>query len=190
MFGRATLLLAAVAAGAALQSPQTFRTGIDVVQVDVSVLDKNRRPVRGLTASDFTILEDGKPRPVVAFVPVEIAQRDSFEGRASWLRDVAPDVVDNDVHPEGRLVVIMFDWSIRFADQALARRIATAAVGALGADDLAAVVFTNASASGASPRTSRPIAVGCGRRSTGRLRSRSITRLSVRITTRATRTRS
>ena len=36
------------------QSP-TFRAGVDVVQLDVSVLDKNRRPVRGLTAADFTL---------------------------------------------------------------------------------------------------------------------------------------
>ena len=41
--------------------PPTFRTGVDAVQLDVSVLDKDRRPVRGLTAADFTVLEDGKP---------------------------------------------------------------------------------------------------------------------------------
>jgi VWFA-related protein len=154
MLGRAGLLLAAAsAAAAALQAPpQTFRAGVDVVQVDVSVLDKERRPVRGLSASDFTIFEDGKPRPVVAFVPVEIAPRESVEGRASWVRDVAPDAVGNDVRPEGRLVVIMFDWSIRFADQQLARRIATAAVDQLGPDDLAAVVFTNASSNSGTPQ--------------------------------------
>jgi hypothetical protein len=32
--------------------PPTFRTGVDAVQLDVSVLDRQRRPVRGLTASD------------------------------------------------------------------------------------------------------------------------------------------
>ena len=37
----------------------TFRTGVDVVQLDVTVLDKDRHPVRGLTAEDFTILERG-----------------------------------------------------------------------------------------------------------------------------------
>jgi VWFA-related protein len=68
------------------------------------------------------------------------------------VRDVAPDAVDNNVRPEGRLVVIMFDWSIRFADQQLARRIAAAAVDQLGPDDLSAVVFTNATASGGVPQ--------------------------------------
>jgi cytochrome c553 len=33
----------------------TFRLGINVVQVDVSVLDDQRRPVRDLTAADFTV---------------------------------------------------------------------------------------------------------------------------------------
>ena len=33
----------------------TFRTGIDVIQLDVTVLGKDHLPVRGLTASDFTI---------------------------------------------------------------------------------------------------------------------------------------
>lgn len=66
--------------------------------------------------------------------------------------EVSPDVVTNAVKPEGRLVVIMFDWSIRFLDQALARRIATAAVDQLGPDDLAAVVFSSGFANAGSPQ--------------------------------------
>src|SRR6188768_2192229 len=57
------------------QPPVTFRTGVDLVEVDVSVLDKDRRPVRGLTRENFTILEDGKPRPAVAFAAVDLAER-------------------------------------------------------------------------------------------------------------------
>ena len=43
------------------QQPPVFRSRTDVVELDVSVLDKNRRPVRGLTRDDFAILEDGQP---------------------------------------------------------------------------------------------------------------------------------
>ena len=83
----------------------------------MSVLDKDRRPVRGLTQADFTVLENGKPRPIVAFVPVDLAERDAAPPTASWVRDVSRDVTTNALRPEGRLVIIMFDWSIRFEDQ-------------------------------------------------------------------------
>jgi VWFA-related protein len=134
------------------QPPVTFRAGVDLVEVDVSVLDKDRRPVRGLTRENFTILEDGKPRPVVAFAPVELAEREATPARASWVRDVAPDVTTNSLRPEGRLVVIMLDWSIRFQDHVLAKRIATAAVDALGPDDLAAVVFSSGFGNAGTPQ--------------------------------------
>src|SRR5690349_11895626 len=113
MLGRAVVLAAVVGATlAAFQDRQTFRATTDLVQVDVSVLDGDRRPVRGLSAADFTVFEDGKPRPIAAFIPVDLAPRaPAAAGAASWLRDVAPDAVDNSVRPEGRLVIIMLDWS-------------------------------------------------------------------------------
>jgi hypothetical protein len=118
----------------ATQPPRTFQSGVDVVEVDVSVLDKDRRPVRGLAQPNFTILEDGKPRPIVAFSAVDLPERDASSARALWVRDVSSDVVTNAIRPEGRLVVIMLDWSIRFEDHLLANRIATAAVNSLGPD--------------------------------------------------------
>ena len=147
--------VAAIVAVAAEQQPTpqpTFRTAVDVVQVDVSVLDKNRKPVQGLTTADFTILEDGKPRPIVAFVPVNLEEPNHALAPAAWVRDVAPDVVTNAVKPEGRLIVIMLDWSIRFEDQVLAKKIAAAAVDQLGPNDLAAVVFTSQFANGGTPQ--------------------------------------
>jgi VWFA-related protein len=156
------LVIASAAVGVAVtialaaqqpSTPQpTFRTAVDVVQVDVSVLDKERKPVRGLTTADFTVLEDGKPRPIVAFVPVDLAEPETIVAPAAWVRDVAPDVITNAVKPEGRLVVIMFDWSIRFEDQALAKKVAAAAIDQLGPNDLAAVIFTSQFANGGTPQ--------------------------------------
>ena len=72
------------------QAPQTtFRAGTDLVQVDVSVLDHERRPVRGLTAADFTVIEDGKPRPIVAFTAVDLPERVQ-PSAAPWSIDVGP----------------------------------------------------------------------------------------------------
>src|SRR4051812_46252202 len=145
-------VVAMVAAQLPPTQPPTFRTGVDVVQVDVSALDKARRPVGGLTQSDFTIFEDGKPRPLVAFVPVELEEPSREQPSAPWVRDVASDVTTNRAHAAGRLVVIMFDWSIRFEDQLLAQRIGRAAVDQLGPDDLAAVVFSSGFANGGVPQ--------------------------------------
>ncbi len=47
----------------------TFQTGVELVQLDVSVLDEKRQPVRGLGVADFTVLENGVPRPIRAFTP-------------------------------------------------------------------------------------------------------------------------
>ena len=58
----------------------------------------------------------------------------------------------NDVSPEGRLVVIVFDWSIRFDDSTLARKIAHATVDGLGPGDQAAVVFTSEFANAGVPQ--------------------------------------
>src|SRR5262249_2589655 len=47
--------------GQAQTQPPTFKTGVQLVRIDVSVLDDKRQPVRGSRASDFTVLEDGRP---------------------------------------------------------------------------------------------------------------------------------
>jgi VWFA-related protein len=123
-------------------APQTFRAGTDIVPVDVSVLDKNRRPVRGLTAADFTVFEDGQPRPLVVFSAVDLPEAPAPAG-AAWTRDVAPDVASNALPDEGRLVVILLDRSIPAGRPTVtARDIAKAAIDALGPGDLAAVAFT------------------------------------------------
>jgi hypothetical protein len=121
-----------------------FRGGIDVVNVDVTVLDKNRRPVRGLTAADFTVLENGEPRSIVTFSAVDLpAPVPSPGGTAPWLRSVASDVSSNEIAPDGRLVVILFDWAIRQVDLGAARNVAAAAINALGPNDLGGVVFSH-----------------------------------------------
>jgi len=45
-----------------LHSDQTLRTNTRLVVVDVVVIDNKGQPVTDLQASDFTLLEDGKPQ--------------------------------------------------------------------------------------------------------------------------------
>lgn len=122
--------------------PQTYRTSIDLVQVDVSVLDKNRHPVVGLKPEDFVVKEDGKVRPIAAFSTVTLPSRRP-ESTTSWTHEVGPDVATNLTPKEGRLVVILLDYSIRKEDIPSARQTAQAAVDQLGPDDLAAVIYTS-----------------------------------------------
>lgn len=144
-----SLLLAPVFCGLSLLAQEqrgrpVFRSGVELVQIDVSVLDGKRHPVRGLTASDFTVLENGVPRPVRAFNAVDLPAA-SPPGRADWVSSVAPDVATNDVGAEdGRLVIILLDRTIPPGQPTItANRIATSTVNALGAHDLAAVVSTS-----------------------------------------------
>lgn len=126
------------------QAAPVFRSGTELIQVDVSVLDNRRQPVRGLTAEDFTIFEDGRPRPVETFAFVDLPDRVT-SGDAAWTTEVPPDVTTNQiVEQEGRLVVILMDRTIPVGMPTLtAREIATAAVNALGPTDMAALVSTS-----------------------------------------------
>jgi VWFA-related protein len=76
MIIRAGLLIAVVAALAAAQDPAqpadqqrppTFRTGTNVVRVDVTVTDSRGEPVRALTADDFEVFENGARQPITSF---------------------------------------------------------------------------------------------------------------------------
>jgi VWFA-related protein len=124
------------------QAP-TFRGGVDLVHLDVSVLDRDRRPVRGLTPADFTILENGQPQQISVFTAVEI---DPPEPPATeWMREVAPDVRSNEGIEERRLFLLILDDAMIQGDpQALtnAKQIGRRVIEGLGPSDLAAVVFT------------------------------------------------
>jgi VWFA-related protein len=136
-------LVAAQQAPTTPGAPQaTFRTGVEVVQLDVSVLDKNRQPVRGLTAADFTVIEDGKPQTIVAFKAVDLPDRLDFP--APWMRDVAPDVVTNHLDADRVVVLLLDDFHTGYDPMVItyARRIARQVLDELGPGDMAAVVYT------------------------------------------------
>lgn len=132
------LLLLAIAADGQVQ----FRARTDLVLVDVSVTDRDRRPVTNLQPADFVVLEDGVERPIAAFREIALPPI-SHEG-ASWQREVAADVVSNHID-DGRLIVIVLDDAATPPDAFMMRnvkRIARHVIAGLEPPDLAAVVFT------------------------------------------------
>jgi len=57
------------------QQRPVFRSNLNVVSVDVIVRDRSGAVVRGLTAGDFEIREDGRPQDVASFSFEEISER-------------------------------------------------------------------------------------------------------------------
>jgi VWFA-related protein len=103
-----TLCVSSALAAVAAQDPQQpiFRAGIDVIQLDVSVLDAHRQPVHGLAAADFQVFEDGKPQRIAAVS--EIERPDIYAAPPVWARAVHPDVETNALG-DRRLFAIVID---------------------------------------------------------------------------------
>ena len=144
------LLAAAVASSLvafAQQAPPAaapqFRAKTEIVHLDVSVLDKNtRRPIQGLTAADFTILEDGIPQPVVAFSAVDVPP--PVAPTARWMREVPVDVATNQF--DGRRLVTLVIDDMTVGGSLATRKSAVASahkvIDGLGPTDVAAVVYS------------------------------------------------
>jgi VWFA-related protein len=81
----------------------TFKSGVDLVAVDVTVVDSDGRPVRDLVPEDFTLTVDGAPRRLVS------AQ---FISQTSELTPAEPPVdlvaTNTNVTP-GRLIMLVVD---------------------------------------------------------------------------------
>ena len=78
----------------------TFRSGVELVTIDVVATDRSGKPVHNLTASDFELFEDGKTQPIKTFqfidasmVPVEAI--------------LPPGVVSNEVEPGGIFALVL-----------------------------------------------------------------------------------
>jgi VWFA-related protein len=116
--------LAAVAAG---QPSQTFRSGVDLVEVDAVATSTDGKIVRGLSREDFEIREDGQPVEIKTFAAMD-ADRATSDA-------------------EGRLVVLLLDdlvtppvWTTHI------KGIAHDFANHMAPHDVAAVVMLNASA--------------------------------------------
>ena len=101
----------------------TFRTGTTLVEVS-AVVTRDGRPVTDLRAVDFTVLDNGKPQPLVAFEFVDLtAKADAPEQRRDF-------------------VLVLDDLGIEPKHTVPARDVGAALVAGLGQYDRLAVVNT------------------------------------------------
>lgn len=94
--------------GAAAQEPPRFPAAAEIVRIDAVVVDGHGRPVTGLTAADFVVEENGKPREIASFEPIvvqSVAARDEGPAPAPPASSI-PRALEPQ---EGRALLIYFD---------------------------------------------------------------------------------
>jgi VWFA-related protein len=108
-------LAACCLASLAAQSPQVpvFRSGVEVLEVDVSVVDGQGKPVPDLQTPEFTVNVDGQPRRVVSSEFISDVNPESQRAGAT----VDPYVSSNTDSRPGRLVVIVIDHNNMTTDR-------------------------------------------------------------------------
>ena len=128
-----SVLIAVVTAGpgasellAQTDRAPVFRSGVEVMEVDVTVVDAKGMPVRDLRAPEFTVTVDGQPRRVISAEFVA----ESGESAADAAKPRDPYVSNNTDRRPGRLIMLVVDrnnidtHTIRGAVAALKRFVA------------------------------------------------------------------
>jgi VWFA-related protein len=90
---------------ASLQSQPTFRSGVDLIRIDVSVADQDGRPAADLSADDFVVTIDGSPRRV-AFARFYGPESESQPAPPPG---AVPTYATNRASAPGRVVVFVVD---------------------------------------------------------------------------------
>ena len=107
------------------QNNPVFRTTARLVQVDVVVTDKQGRPIPGLKAEDFTVLQDGKPQKFHVFEPHTGTPAQDAAGSSPVTPKLPPNTYSN--HPSAPTsdswTIILFDvLNTPTSDQEYARK--------------------------------------------------------------------
>src|SRR6187549_408518 len=92
--GALAVAAAATLFGQASPSPPSFPAQAEAITVDVVVLDRDGQPVAGLTKEDFTLLDGGRPQPIVGF---EERRAPTGAAAPAASRDVIPERVASNI---------------------------------------------------------------------------------------------
>jgi VWFA-related protein len=116
-----TVIGAAVLAGgvtlAAQSSQPVFRSGVELVTIDVVATSTDGKPVHGLKAEDFELSEDGLPQPIRTFQFIDASQPD--DGSV-----MPPGVVSNATEPGGLFAIVIDEIGIYSTEVRDVRRVA------------------------------------------------------------------
>ena len=114
-----------------------FRSGVEALPIDVTVVNGRGEPVRDLIASDFAVRLDGKPRRVLSAQWIASAT-DAKRPAAALLPD---GYVSNEQAAGGRLIVLVIDQpNIPFGEMRPLRDAIEAFIDRLSAADRVAIV--------------------------------------------------
>jgi VWFA-related protein len=122
---------------------QIFRTGVDHVRVDVVVTDRTDKPVAGLSAKDFIVLDRGVQQTIDEF---EMAGVPPSAGTHS--ADAPPDLpiaADDAARQNRAWVLLVDDLHIVESEIVQTKRVLSRCLQAIPANDDVALVFVNRS---------------------------------------------
>jgi len=120
MVGFAAFFFVAASAAVAQANPQAaptageptaqprpvYRSGLDLVRIDVRVTDAEGRPILDLRPDELKVEEEGASRPIVLFQHIE-APRGTYAEAAQ--RTIAAEVSTNQGSPQGHVYILVFD---------------------------------------------------------------------------------
>jgi VWFA-related protein len=136
----ATAVLA-TGTGRAQDTPQTtpsFRSGVEALPIDVTVVTDRGEPIRDLIVPDFTVRIDGRPRKIVSAQWVAAA---GIQGGRTAAPAVPEGFVSNESAAGGRLIALVIDQpNIPFGDMLPLRGVVGTFIDRLSAGDRVAVV--------------------------------------------------
>jgi len=98
--------MVAATVGVFAQAQLTFRSGIDLVRLDIRVVDAAGRPITDLRQDEVRITEDGSTRPALMFQRIT-EPAEAFVDAAN--KAITAEVSSNEGFPRGHLYLLVFD---------------------------------------------------------------------------------
>ncbi len=93
-------------AGQAQDNKPVFRSGLELVRLDVRVTDDQGRPIRDLRPEELQLTEEGTPRPILLFQHVSAPDGTYLDAAQ---RTIGAQVSTNKGAPRGHIYVLVFD---------------------------------------------------------------------------------